>query len=285
MLGQDRVVIYTGRVLLFLFFCVLFLGSSIVLKKEFDIAFILILIPPLILYHFKFSGQGPVQPFLPKKAAWGLLVYFFWYYFLILKFNILGASIVYWLFQFLIPIAILKFYGCSWDSISFKFENIFKDFRIVIFSCLWLTPFLLYGIQDSEKILPMVATGKFFIYLPLSVLFMVVVVAFWEEFFFRGAIQTSLLSLFDSSFEIPVFLSSLFFGIYHFPFRYLNDKSPFFQDFLGSLASNINEQFLMGIFLGYVVFKSRNVWHGIWLHAFMNGISFIFKMSQMIKFH
>jgi|GEM_PF-4771749 len=282
---RERFGSYAIRLLLFLVFCILYFGSAHILKKEADISFILIFIPPLLLYHYKFADQGLIPTSLPRKAAWGILIYFVLYFFLIFKITLLGASIIYWLVQFLIPIAILKSYGGSLDSISFDFKNIFKDFRIVLFSCLWLTPFLLYGIEDSEKILPMVTTVKFYIYLPLSILFMVVVAAFWEEFFFRGAIQTSLLSVFNSSFEIPVFLSSIFFGIYHFPFRYLNPKSPFFQDFFGSLASNISEQFLMGIFLGYVVYRSRNVWHGIWLHAFMNGISFVYKISQMIKFN
>ena len=41
---------------------------------------------------------------------------------------------------------------------------------------------------------------------------------------------------------------------------------------------------MMGIALGIIVYKSKNIWHGIWIHAIFNGVSFVYKFSQMVKF-
>lgn len=269
-------------------FCTLYFGSSHILKSDFDYLFPLILAVPVIAFFYKYSDSEPdaceQAILLPPKTACFVVAYSIAYYIMIFKINILGASVCYWLVQFLFPCLILRYFGCSLAQVGFSFGNIFKDFGIVALSCIWLTPFLLYGVRDSDKILPMVTQLSFYIYLPASILMMVVIVAFWEEFFFRGAIQSSILSLFNMRFEYPVLITSIFFGIYHFPFRYLNEKSEHYNDILGSIASCLNEQFIMGVFLGLVVYKSKNVWHGIWLHAFMNGISNVYRMSQMIKF-
>lgn len=111
---------------------------------------------------------------------------------------------------------------------------------------------------------------------------MIVVAAFWEEFFFRGVVLSALLRLVKSP-ALAIFGSALLFSSYHIPMRYFNSRSAYFHDFWGSIAATLNEQFLMGLFLGVVVYKSRNVWHGIWLHSFINGISFVYQMSLWLE--
>jgi membrane protease YdiL (CAAX protease family) len=168
------------------------------------------------------------------------------------------------------------------SAISFQWKYTFKDFKIVLISSAIIAPFLIYIIRDSEQIIHLFINWKGFIYLPLSIIYMLLIVAFWEEFFFRGIVQSSLLKLTKNS-VASIFLSSFFFGIYHLPMRYLNPKSIYYSDFIQSFSATISEQFLMGLFLGIIVYKSKNVWHGIWIHSIFNGLSFIYQLSLMLK--
>lgn len=265
---------------------VLYSWSLHVLKQPFDFYFVISLVVPCGYYYWKYptEKQGlPPHELLSRKVALVLLAYSFVYFVLIYFVHILAASIALWLVQFTIPLIILKLFKVRLSAIGFEWRKIFRNFTDVIIVSVWLTPFLFFGVRDAEAIRRMTGTPSFYLYLPLGVLYMLLIVAFWEEFFFRGVLLRSWEAL-TGKVAIPVFLSGLLFGVYHFPMRYFNQRSPFFHDAMGSLASTIEEQFLMGLFLAFVVYRSRNVWQGIWLHAFLNGFSSIYQISKMIKF-
>ncbi|MGZ5483694.1 MAG: CPBP family intramembrane glutamic endopeptidase [Pyrinomonadaceae bacterium] len=265
---------------------VLYSWSLHVLKKSFDFYFVICLLVPCGYYYWKYPTKKqrlPRHELLSRRVALVLLAYSFVYFVLINFVHILAASIALWLVQFTIPVVILKVSKVRLSAIGFEWRMIFGNFTDVIIVSIWLTPFLFFGVRDAEAIRRMTGTPSFYLYLPLGVLYMLLIVAFWEEFFFRGVLLRSLEAC-TGKVAIPVFLSGLLFGVYHFPMRYFNQRSPFFHDAMGSLASTIQEQFLMGLFLAFVVYRSRNVWQGIWLHAFLNGFSSIYQVSKMIKF-
>ena len=54
----------------------------------------------------------------------------------------------------------------------------------------------------------MIGSPSFYFYLPLGVLYMMLIVAFWEEFFFRGVLLRSL-EVCTGKTVIAVFLSEL----------------------------------------------------------------------------
>ncbi|MDD2715879.1 MAG: CPBP family intramembrane metalloprotease [Candidatus Wallbacteria bacterium] len=259
----------------------IYLGSCYYFK-EFPFLFVLWnLLAAIFLIRMNPSNEEKSGP--DKKTAVFLICYLAVYLISMYWLTILGASIFYWLVQFLIPAAILKFMGYSLKDVNFEFKRIFSGFRQMLPVMIWFLPLLMFTVRDSEKILQIMKTPKVFLWLPLAMLQMLIMVAFWEEFLFRGCLMSSLKSLTGSP-VIAVAASSLIFGIYHFPMRYLNVKSEFFHSFYGALAGCIQEQFLMGVLLAIAVYKTKNVWSGIWLHAFLNGFSAIYKISQLIKF-
>jgi membrane protease YdiL (CAAX protease family) len=264
----------------------LYSWSLHVLKQPFNFSFVISLVVPCGYYYWKFpnkkQGAVPQEP-LSRKVALVLLAYSFVYFLMTYFVHVLAASVALWLVQFIIPMIVLKVSKVRLSSIGFEWGKIFQNFSDVIIVSVWLTPFLFFGVRDAEAIRHMTGTPSFYLYLPLGVLYMLFIVAFWEEFFFRGILLRSWEAC-TRKVAIPVFLSGLLFGVYHFPMRYFNQRSPFFHDAMGSMASTIEEQFLMGLFLAFVVYRTRNVWQGIWLHAFLNGFSSIYQVSKMIKF-
>ena len=265
---------------------VLYSWSLHVLQQLFDFYFVISLLVPCGYYYWKYPTKKqnlPPHEMLGRKVALLLLAYSFVYFVLICFVHILAASVVLWLVQFMIPVIILKMSKVRLSAIGFEWRRIFSNFNDVIIVGVWLTPFLFFGVRDAQQIRSMTGSPSFYLYLPLGVLYMLLIVAFWEEFFFRGVLLRSWEAC-TGNVALSVFLSGLLFGVYHFPMRYFNQRSPFFHDAMGSVASTIQEQFLMGLFLAFVVYRSRNVWQGIWLHAFLNGFSAIYQVSKMIKF-
>ncbi len=256
--------------------------AIIQLDRDFDFGLIALLLLPSLIYLWFYRNEKSSEPLKHRKTAAFLFFYGLIYFISIFFINILGSSVAYWLVQFLIPIAILKICRESLSGIFLKWTAVFSDVKFVIFSAAIIIPFLIFGVRDSEQIIELCQSWKIIVYLPLSILYMLIVVAFWEEFFFRGIILNSILKLSNNA-SVSIFISALFFGTYHIPMRYLNVKSEYYGDLLASIASTINEQFIMGLFLGLIVYKSKNIWHGIWLHSILNGISFVYQLSLMLK--
>ncbi|RIV45375.1 CPBP family intramembrane glutamic endopeptidase [Flagellimonas pelagia] len=259
----------------------IYFWSLTILKKGFDFGLIAILAIVALLYMYFFRNDEQPISLLQKKTSGYLVVYGLLYFASIFFMNLLGSSIVYWLVQFLIPLLILKLHKESLSSIFFKWSNIFKDGKAILVSVILLVPFLIFEVRDSEQILKLFQSWKIILYMPISILYMLVIAAFWEEFFFRGILQSSILKLTKSA-SASIFLTALFFSTYHIPMRYYNVRSEYHGDLLSSMAGTINEQFIMGLFLGFVVYKSKNVWHGIWLHSILNGVSFVYQLSLML---
>lgn len=257
--------------------------SNYRLNTNFDLGFLILLSIPCLIYVWYYKDKPETETLQNNRTAIFLIVYGISYFVSIFFIPILGGSISYWLVQFLLPILILKLCKESLSSINFRWRNIFTDFKLILISSLILVPVLIFTVRDSEQILAISQTWKIFIYFPLSIIVMIFLAAFWEEFFFRSVIMSSFLK-FTKNPALSIFLSALLFGSYHIPMRYLNAKSPYFNDFISSVAATLNEQFLMGLMMGIIVYKSKNVWHGIWIHAVLNGISFVFRLSEMFKF-
>ncbi len=258
-------------------------AAAIYLRQDLDFGLIGLLLLPCIFYAWNYRLDACEETLLSKPLAVKLIIYTFLYLGGIFFVHILGGSVSYWLVQFLIPVLLIKIGKERIQALNFEWRNIFRDFWIVMVAALVIVPVLLFNVRDTEEILKIAKSWKILVYFPVSVLYMFLVAGFWEEFFFRGVILRSLLRL-SENISFSIFVSSLLFAVYHFPMRYFNTRSPYFHDLWGSLAATINEQFIMGLFLGFVVYKSKNVWHGIWLHSMLNGISFVYQLSLWLKF-
>ncbi len=257
--------------------------ATISLGSSPSLGFILLLALPCAIYAWFFRNENGETGLQYSRTAIFLLSYSLLYSVCIYFMPVLGASVTYWAVQFLLPLAILKLSGEKTAAIQFSWRRIFSDPKPLLLSSLILVPLLIFSVRDSAEIVTLFQSWRILIYLPASVLFMLVAAAFWEEFLFRGVVMQSVLRI-TSSPPIAIFVSSLLFGTYHIPMRYLNERSPYHGELVQSVAATLDEQFMMGIALGIIVYKSRNVWHGIWIHAIFNGVSFVYKFSQMVKF-
>jgi membrane protease YdiL (CAAX protease family) len=253
------------------------------LERPFSLTLVGLLVPPAGIYLWWYRRNAPCEDLIGRRSAWVLCVYAVLYLGATYVLNILAASVLLWLVQFLLPLVLLMLLGERTVSVGFEWKRAFSDPVPLGLASLITAPLLVLVVRDSEQILSMAATWKAAIYFPLSVIYMLLIVALWEEFFFRGVVMHSASRLSGNA-AVAIFFSSLLFGTYHVPMRFMNERSEYFGNLLSSVAATINEQFILGLFLGLVVYKCRNVWHAIWLHALINGVSFMYKMSQMIKF-
>lgn len=280
---RAKTILYQPVLIAGLMSLAIYAWATLSLGSSPSAGFLLLLAAPCVIYVLSFRDNCDSTGLQNSRTAAFLLTYALLYCASIYLFPLLGASVTYWAVQFLLPILILKVSGESIGAIHFQWTRIFSDPLPLLLSFIVLVPILVFSVRDSAEIIPLFQSWKILIYLPASILFMVVVAAFWEEFLFRGIVMQSVLRL-TSSPSIAIFVSSLLFGTYHIPMRYLNERSPYHGDLVQSVAATLDEQFMMGIALGVIVYKSRNVWHGIWIHAIFNGVSFVYKFSQMVKF-
>ncbi len=261
---------------------VIYVGTTLHLQHELEFELICLLFVPCLFYARCYRHYVSEVQELTKTTSRILIIYSLLYCVSIFFVHLLGSSVSYWLVQFLIPVLILKFFHERLELLDFRWNQIFRDFWVVLVTGIIILPFLLFSVRDSAQILVIARTWKILIYFPMSLLYMFVIVGFWEEFFFRGVVLKSILRLSRSP-SLSIFTSALLFSSYHIPMRYFNTKSPYFENLWGSISATINEQFIMGLFLGFVVYKSRNVWHGVWLHSMLNGISFVYQLSLWFK--
>ncbi|OGR01650.1 MAG: hypothetical protein A2284_18060 [Deltaproteobacteria bacterium RIFOXYA12_FULL_61_11] len=193
---------------------------------------------------------------------------------------ILGSMVLLWLVQFTLPVILLRRLRVPLGNLGFNWRNPFRNNLDAVLVAMFLLPLLVFGARDASLIQALATHWYFPFLLLLSIASMALTVALPEEFVFRGLLPASVRS--DRRWILPVGLSALIFALYHLPMRYLNGASPFHQELLGALGAVAREQLLLGLLLGYAVFKSHNLWHGIWLHAFINGFSQVASLARQL---
>jgi uncharacterized protein len=91
-----------------------------------------------------------------------------------------------------------------------------------------------------------------------GLLFVSIIPGFFEEFLFRGVLFNHLLKLTNP--KATILISGILFAFIHFSFLSLL--------WLG----------FIGIYLGYLRFRYRTIWYGIFFHAFYNAFIFLLEM-------
>jgi len=98
----------------------------------------------------------------------------------------------------------------------------------------------------------------------ISSLYPSISVSFIEETLFRGIIQTyfctKLSSIKDGSI-IAIFITSLLFGFFHYPF----------------IGGSFSTLFIHGFVYGLVYYLSQNLWSPVFLHGLNNCLIYVFK--------
>jgi len=106
--------------------------------------------------------------------------------------------------------------------------------------------------------------------------FLGMIIAFGEEYGWRGYLQTELTRLGRIR---GVFLLGVIWGIWHWPVIWMGYNYPG-QPILGSIAMVI-WCILLAFFLAYAVFKSNGVWTAAYLHALNNQALYFFAMAMV----
>lgn len=91
----------------------------------------------------------------------------------------------------------------------------------------------------------------------LNLLLLAVIPAIAEEFFFRGILQNLFLRSFRGHQQMAIWMTAFIFSFIHF-------------EFLGFFP-----RLLLGALLGYVYFKSGNLWYAVILHFINNALGIV----------
>jgi membrane protease YdiL (CAAX protease family) len=146
--------------------------------------------------------------------------------------------------------------------------------------------FKLGTVVDLKAAFPQMAAAN----LPASVLmismalntviigpFLGLIIAFGEEYGWRGYLQTELTRLGRIR---GVFLLGVIWGIWHWPLIWMGYNYPG-QPILGSILM-VCVCILLAYFLAYAVFKSNGVWTAAYLHALNNQALSFFVMTMVM---
>jgi membrane protease YdiL (CAAX protease family) len=107
--------------------------------------------------------------------------------------------------------------------------------------------------------------------------FLGLIIAFGEEYGWRGYLQTELTRLGRIR---GVFLLGVIWGIWHWPVIWMGYNYPD-QPILGSIAM-VAMCIILAYFLAYAVFKSNGIWTAAYLHALSNQAMSFFVMTMVM---
>ena len=129
----------------------------------------------------------------------------------------------------------------------------------IAFACYIILP---HALKIGSNFQPAM-TQKFVRHL-LSSLYPSISVSFIEETLFRGIIQTyfgTKLNSIKDGHIIAIFITSLLFGFFHYPF----------------IGGSFSTLFIHGFAYGLVYYLSHNLWSPIFLHGLNNFLIYVFK--------
>ena len=131
--------------------------------------------------------------------------------------------------------------------------------------------------RQKAAVWALIQSGEFFYKFPLAFGMMLLVAASTEEFFFRGVLQTSLNRLFKSPRWGNV-VASISFGLYHFPYAYKNPAWPSHGSFGAAFGEGVIMSAIIGLILGAVYNRYRNLLAPVIVHAAFNAVWFSAKV-------
>ncbi|MFI5384766.1 MAG: CPBP family intramembrane glutamic endopeptidase [Fimbriimonadales bacterium] len=136
--------------------------------------------------------------------------------------------------------------------------------------------------QRRHEVWAILQTPSAIYLVPLSLLVMLFLAGFTEEFFFRGIIQSRLQRSLKSNL-LAVIASSLLFAAYHIPYAYLNPNWPTHGDLPAAIGATLAQGGLIGLILGTVFVKSRgNLLACVIVHALIDTLAVLPQIKHMI---
>lgn len=134
-----------------------------------------------------------------------------------------------------------------------------------------------------EEIWSVVSSGRILVYLPLVLVLLLVTAAFTEELFFRGVLQARLADWWRSDVAALLVAAALF-GLYHFPYAYLDPDWSTHGDVPAALAE-CGWSAPAGVLLGYVYGRAhRNLMASVVCHAMVDALPAMTMVHFAIRF-
>jgi membrane protease YdiL (CAAX protease family) len=160
---------------------------------------------------------------------------------------------------FLLPLPLLLLFGARFSELGFS-----RGHHTVSVLALWcIVPAVLLVFQLTFGYLTFGILSRRFIRHFLQN-------GFGEEFLFRGALQTRLRVLFNSSWAIVI--QALIFGIWHFGKHFINLKQVDINSIAATVAFSIAGTAIFGIAYGIIFQRTRNLLACSVIHVVFNSL-------------
>ncbi|MDH3891110.1 MAG: CPBP family intramembrane metalloprotease [candidate division Zixibacteria bacterium] len=137
--------------------------------------------------------------------------------------------------------------------------------------------------RKGDEIWEVIMSGDVFIRLPMAFVLMLITAGFTEEFFFRGVLQTTLVRRIGNRW-LAIGISAVLFGFYHLPYAYLNENWSTHGDFWGAMQEGVLMASVMGIILGIIYDRSKNLIAPIVCHSLFNAVFAMTMWNLSLKF-
>ena len=223
------------------------------------------------------GNTAPLTPGHPEvdDPNWLAPTYFGIY--LVYLFFTLESDIVHWVTMIFIPVGIVALYAGrgsrlrrTLGSLGLRRGGLGRGMPLAVGLSVAVCLFQISFSNYSAEIVALLTSSRAFVALPITFLFLLLVTAATEEFFFRGYLQTRLERLTGSRWRGLV-VASILFGIYHLPYAYLNPRWPSAGDLGAAFYSAMSQGVAGGLILGGLFLYSRkNLLAPMLLHASIN---------------
>lgn len=216
-----------------------------------------------------------------KKEALLALSYFFLWLVVFMVFGkhllankLLSVGFGFWGLLVLLPFMFLFSKGYGLSDFGLTKKSFLNNLKITFFACVVVGGLMLFITPGGKYILSSsLPFNKLMISFAISFGYSLVFAAFFEEFFFRGILQTRLTQYFKSGIS-GVLVASILFGLYHLPFQYYHAGAAN-ADIVHSFSNVLTEQMISAPIFGILWFRTRNLMAPITLHALIDAISLL----------
>jgi membrane protease YdiL (CAAX protease family) len=196
---------------------------------------------------------------------------------------------LHWITLVGIPLLLLAWYHIKIRRLTFKYtlescgikkSNLKNGIGWAVLIGLAISVLQLVISRQADELLELISSGKVVLLLPLTFVLLLMTAGFTEEFFFRGVMLTRLHGWMGSQFW-SVVISAIIFGLYHFPYAYLNPNWPSYGNFAEALMTALGEGIPGGLLLGFVYIRTKNnLVASVLVHTMINWL----PAMTMLKF-
>jgi len=228
----------------------------------------------------------------PRREAIFAVIYLAAWFLFAWNFGGLVNEASHWITLVALPILLLHLLRHSWEagggfretlhSIGITWQNLGPSLKLALVVGLLAAPVVVWGSAKQEEVVAAIRSGRALYLFPLSFILMLFMAGFTEEVFFRGLLQARLAAAFGSEVR-GLLVATVLFGLYHLPYAYHLRSWPSYGDLVWSVSQAIVEG-AAGLLLGTLWLRTRNLFGGVFLHAFLNAFVVMTMLNFSIKF-